>query len=197
MFWSCCPFCNPWLSFLARKCQQQFHQWFVAHCVAHFDWKRSISETIQAPKRNFSKKWTNKNSMKDKYELSAGKPGSDLLPHCCTFEKIRQYILFLLPLQTHHQQIFHQNAFWSGPVKEGRSKKKKTVSKIYKVRKWRLFFCVFVHSRYWPVQKKLLKDIWVWTAIFFPKYPGENWSKRWFPVRIIRQGLIFIQPEKK
>ena len=49
--------------------------------------------------------------MKDKYELSAGKPGSDLLPHCCTFEKIRQYILFLLPLQTHHQQIFHQNAF--------------------------------------------------------------------------------------
>ena len=107
VFWSCCPFRNPWLSFLVRVCQQQFQQWFVAHCVALFEWKRSISETIQPPKRNFSIKWTNKNLMKDKYELSAGKPGSDLLPHCCTFEKIRQYILFLLLLQTHYQQIFH------------------------------------------------------------------------------------------
>ena len=107
VFWSCCPFRNPWLSFLVRVCQQQFQQWFVAHCVALFQWKRSISETIQPPKRNFSIKWTNKNLMKDKYELSAGKPGSDLLPHCCTFEKIRQYILFLLLLQTHYQQIFH------------------------------------------------------------------------------------------
>ena len=125
VFWSCCPFRNPWLSFLVRVCQQQFQQWFVAHCVALFEWKRSISETIQPPKRNFSIKWTNKNLMKDKYELSAGKPGSDLLPHCCTFEKIRQYILFLLLLQTHYQQICHLSpkCFWSWPVKEGQSKK--------------------------------------------------------------------------
>ena len=65
VFWSCCPFRNPWLSFLVRVCQQQFQQWFVAHCVALFVWKRSISETIQPTKRNFSIKWTNKNLMKD------------------------------------------------------------------------------------------------------------------------------------
>ena len=79
--------------------------------------------------------------MKDKYELSSGKHGSDLLPHCCTFEKIRQYILFLFPLQTHYQQIFHQNAFWSGPVKEGQSKKENCFQNLQSQEMTTLFLC--------------------------------------------------------
>ena len=80
-----------------------------------------------------------------------GNSGSDLLPHCCTFEKIRQYILPSLQPQccrTFHQKIFLPKPWFS----------------------WR--------------------KIW-------PKYSsGENWSKRWFPLRIIRRWVIFIWKEK-
>ena len=66
-------------------------------------------------------------------------------PHCCTFEKIRQYILPSLQPRMFHQKNFPRFS-------------------------WR--------------------KIW-------PKYSsGENWSKGWFPVRIIRRRVILIWKEK-
>ena len=126
VFWSCCPFRNPWLSFL-----------FISVCASNSSANDLLpialhiligNDLFQKRYRHQKEILAEKGQIKTRWKTNTSYPRASMAVICCPIVALLRKSgntsssFSLCKPTTNRSFIFHGNAFWSRPVKEGQNK---------------------------------------------------------------------------